>query len=178
MLVDDYLEILSKQPFFADDETKGSIRYHINWYQEKAIWRRIGYRATGTAALVLSICLPFIALILSDGYVVENKFVLKFTIPLLSLLIALCSGMNGFYQFNRSWQNYIIAMFNLETLLMEWELSIAGLRGNPSDDSIKRAIEITEIFVKKARDVITSETKLYFEEIRFPDIKGKNSGAV
>jgi hypothetical protein len=53
---------------------------------------------------------------------------------------------------------------------MEWELNVNSLTGRSDDASIIKAQELTVSFVNKSRSVIMSETKKYFEEVRFPTI--------
>ncbi|HEX2930670.1 MAG TPA: hypothetical protein VHV54_13190, partial [Candidatus Binatia bacterium] len=88
----------------------------------------------------------------------------------LAWIIALAGGINGFFQFNKSWQNYIETHFKLEKLLMEWELSMAGLAGRSDDESLQEAQNLTAALIAGARAAITDETKSYFEEVKFPNL--------
>jgi hypothetical protein len=120
MLVDDYVTKLKQdQIFFGPEDKMGSIRWYIKWYRDKAPAKRIWFRAFGLVTLVTSISLPFVISFVAEA---SKALVASF----LAWIIALAGGINGFFQFNKSSQNYIETHFRLEKLLMEWELSMAG----------------------------------------------------
>jgi len=164
MLVDDYVAKLRQdQIFFGPEDKVGSIRWYIKWYRDKAPAKRIWFRAFGLVTLVTSISLPFVIAFVPEA---SKALVASF----LAWIIALAGGINGFFQFNKSWQNYIETHFKLEKLLMEWELSISALLGKSDDESLIKAQELTAALVTGARAAITDETKSYFEEVKFPNL--------
>lgn len=164
MLVDDYVTKLKQdQIFFGPEDQVGSIRWYIKWYRDKAPAKRIWFRAFGLVTLVTSISLPFVISFVPEA---SKALVASF----LAWIIALAGGINGFFQFNKSWQNYIETHFKLEKLLMEWELSMAGLAGRSDDESLQEAQNLTAALIAGARAAITDETKSYFEEVKFPNL--------
>jgi hypothetical protein len=164
MSVDAYLEALKTQTFFADETREGSVRWNINWYKRRAPLMRTLFRVIGFLSLLLSITLPFAMGIAPTPEV-------KQTVTLvLAYLIALAGALNGFFQWNRSWQGYLETQLTLERLQMEWELGIAAYRGKTDNASLLKVQDLTLTFVSAARAAITAETKAYFEEVKFPTL--------
>jgi hypothetical protein len=163
-----YLTELEKQPFFGGADIEGSVRWYINWYRKHADGKRLWFRRFGVITLIASISLPFILFYIPD----ESK-------PLVATggawIIALAGGLNGFFQFNKSWQNYIETQYRLEHLLTNWELECAAQSSSNDPDALKNLHESARTFVESARAAITDETKSYFEEVKFPNlnIEGK-----
>ncbi|HEY6873799.1 MAG TPA: DUF4231 domain-containing protein [Geobacteraceae bacterium] len=166
MLVDQYLAKLNEQTFFASEDMEGSVRWYIKWYRKHAPRKRNWFRTFGIVTIVMSISLPFITGLVGE----EHKATVASSI---AWIIALSGSINGFFQFNKTWQKYIETQFKLEQLLMDWELGTAALLGESDDKSLRCVQELTQTFVKLARAAITDETKSYFEEVKFPEINAK-----
>jgi hypothetical protein len=157
-----YLAELEKQSFFGGADIEGSVRWYINWYRIHADGKRLWFRRFGVITLLVSISLPFVLF-----YVPEDSKALVATGG--AWIIALASGLNSFFQFNKSWQNYIETQYRLEHLLTNWELERAAQSGN-DPDTLKKLHESARTLVESARAAITDETKSYFEEVKFPNL--------
>lgn len=158
-----YLVALENQIFFSDADKEGSVRWYINWYRKHADGKRLWFRRFGVLTLTVSISLPFVLF-----YVPEDSKTLVATGG--AWIIALAGGLNGFFQFNKSWQSHIEAQYRLEHLLMNWELDRASLSSSSDADALKKLQESAKTFVESARAAITDETKSYFEEVKFPNL--------
>lgn len=158
-----YLAELEKQPFFGGADIEGSVRWYINWYRKHANSKRLWFRLWGGLTLIVSVSLPFVL-----SYFPEDSKTLVATGG--AWIIALAGGLNGFFQFNKSWQSYIETQYRLEHLLMNWELGRASLSGSSDADALKKLQESAKTFVESARAAITDETKSYFEEVKFPNL--------
>lgn len=163
---DNYLAALERQVFFADEHVQGSVRWYIRWYRERAPAKRCWFRIWGGVALVASISLPF-----------ALSFFPEADKPQVAAagawLIALAGGLNGFFQFNKTWQAYVETQYKLEHLLMAWDLERAALIGSTDPGAMVRLQEAAKNFVLAARAAITDETKSYFEEVKFPNLNLK-----
>ena len=168
MIVEEYIEQLRSQTFFSGEGTRGSVRWQIKWYRDKAYRHRLWFRWIGGITLFISISLPFVVGLPTDP---TKKAHIATSV---AWLLAVFGGASGFFQWSKNWQSYTEAYMNLERLLMKWELLVSKSIG---DESVLQVVQkAAENFVLDAGTVITDETKNYFEEVKFPNMNVKKSG--
>lgn len=166
MTARDYLNQLESQVFFGGEQMVGSVRWYIKWYRDHAVWKRRWFRLWGLVALVVSVSLPFVLSFSADSakpHIAAGG----------AWFIALAGGLNGFYQFNKTWQSYIETQYRLEHLLTTWELGRAQHADSAEPEAPSRLQEAARTFIEAARAAITDETKSYFEEVKYPNLNVK-----
>lgn len=155
--VKNYLDRIKQQSFFGEESVSGSLKYNIKWYRDKAAVSYRCFRGVGFAAIFLSITLPFVSVIWQKNAI---------PVGVISWLIALAGGANGFFQWGRTWQSRTEAYIRLERLIMEWEIAVH----NPSA-KINEIAGATKKLVSEARETIKNETGAFFEEVQFPEVE-------
>ena len=154
-----YLNQIKEKNFFAGEDMRGSLKFNIKWYRKKASLSHTCFRTVGFATVFLSVSLPFATAIGEP----EDQ---ARAVMLVSWLIALAGGANGFFQWGRTWQSRTEAYLRLERLLMEWEITV-----NNPNAKVENITLATKKLVNEARETIKSETGAFFEEVQFPDVK-------
>lgn len=156
--VRNYLDEIQRQTFFGEVQTDGSLKFNMRWYRSKASTAHRYFRGFGFVTILLSVSLPFVVSIWNEVWVAS----------MLSWLIALTGGANGFFQWGKSWQSRTEAYLRLERLLMEWEVAVQK-NGLMVDD----VSTLTMKLILDARETIKAETGAFFEEIQFPEVNDK-----
>ncbi|WP_394202914.1 SLATT domain-containing protein [Shewanella waksmanii] len=159
--IKDYLGRIKQQSFFGDASTAGSLKSNIRWYQNCARTSHHWFRVVGFTTVFLSVSLPFMAAIYPNE--VQPTVI-------MSWLIALAGGANGFFQWGRAWQSRTEAYIRLERLMMQWEVAV-----HDPNAEISAIITATNKLVTDARETIKNETGTFFEEVQFPEVESSKS---
>lgn len=159
--LEDYIANLAQLTILKDGNTKGSLRWYVNWYEAHFPSARLKYRLAGVGVLGLAFYIAF-----SSSK--ESFLSLEFVGALTAILVAL----DAFFAWGSAWKVYFQAKVRLEFLLQAYEATIIDARAQ-SDDS--KAIEIVRAgffeLLQKSADAIVEEAKGYFEHQRFPSLK-------
>jgi hypothetical protein len=123
-----FLAALHEQAFFGGEDQQGSMRWHINFYKSRAPYRRYAFRVCGFLLLFFSISLPFM-----NTLITNPQCQVRFS-STAAWIIALLAAANAFFNWQRTWQNYIQTQLTLQFLLSEWELKTVEAKAATSDD--------------------------------------------
>ncbi|ASO21023.1 hypothetical protein FHR81_001992 [Actinoalloteichus hoggarensis] len=129
-------------------------------YDWRAEWHRRFFRLGGLLIILASASLPLLTTL---EY--ENK---DFVLSAAGVVIAVLTGLQTFYRWDKSWATLRAAESSLTELLWEWRLrqeEAAGLTGEEAD-RVRRAA--TERMLAGVREVRHRESEDYFAELRFP----------
>lgn len=116
------------------------------------------------AALIISISLPFFL-----GVTEEPEKARAATIA--AWAIALLTGLNGFFGWDKVWQSYMHAQLTLESLLRVWEVQSSSLALTGGPDAINDLDKLARSTVTEAMKAVIQETGNYFSNVQFPDLK-------
>ncbi|QLE86533.1 DUF4231 domain-containing protein [Shewanella sp. Scap07] len=164
--VKDYLTRIKQQSFFGCAKIDGSLKNCIDWYRSRAKLSHYCFRIVGFTTVVLSVSLPFSSQLEAMMGEANNASQAMTTTMIMSWLIALAGGANGFFQWGRSWQSRTEAYMRLERLTMEWEITV-----HTPAVQLQDVILATKKYVNDSRETIKSETGTFFEEVQFPEVE-------
>ena len=173
--VQEFIDEIEKTTFFSKDkEIKGSLAHYIHFYERGAVPKKLGFWATAFVVIVLSATLPFVAAF--GDRIFPNPYD-NMIVALFGILIALSSGLNSFFHWDRSWRGYMNAMLTLQTLKSEWELKKVEAQIEPKPAQglviLKGAVEK---LIRDTNTVVISETQEFFTLIKFPEAKPEAQG--
>jgi hypothetical protein len=136
----------------------------LRWYSNHTRLPRILFRAFGSAAIVLSISLPFFVTARFVGEELRELLVSS-----IALAVALLSAFSTFFRWDQSWRTNMQAKLALENLLASWELDVLEAQGQVgSDKQVEAAFLATRGLFDKAAKVDTLNTEGYFTNVAFP----------
>ncbi|AOS63918.1 DUF4231 domain-containing protein [Actinoalloteichus hymeniacidonis] len=132
-------------------------------YDWRAGWHRRFFRISGMLIIIGSASLPLFTTL---DY--ANK---EFVLSTLGVVIALLTGLQTFYRWDRSWATLRAAESSLTQLHWEWLLeqeSATSLTGDAVEQQRRAA---TEALLAGVREVRARESEDYFAELRFPSAR-------
>lgn len=137
------------------------------WFKRHARPKMMCFRVVGVLVIGLSVSVPFIA--------AQDASWKDTAVSAVALSIALLTGLNSFFRWERAWQGYRQTQFALEHLLALWDLRVIEAK-HQEDPRIATAMAIraTEQLLVDSRSATSAETAEYFKLIEVPhDGKGK-----
>ena len=168
--VDAFLSLLQEQRLFGDLNARGSILWHIDYYQRRAPYRRLAFRSSGFMILVLSISLPIITQLAPPQC--QSSVVSAVT-----WLLAVIAATNSFFNWQKAWQDCVQMQLTLQFALSEWELRTVEARAATSDEEgIQILREALNTLMKSTSESVSKETVQYFEGIMPPDVISNKKG--
>ena len=135
----------------------------LRWFSRHANRPRVMFQISGILLIILSVSVPLLGVL--EG--VWRDIVL----PIAALVIAALTGLNSFFQWQKSWQGRRQTQFALEYLLSKWDLdmTIAKHHSDP-EKAIEMAVKATGQLLDRAREITSSETAEYFQGLQLPRV--------
>jgi hypothetical protein len=140
------------------------IRPQYEWYSTHTLWPRLCFRIAGVVVVIRSLSLPVVAA--QKGWQFREGL-----LTVVSLLVAAVSSLSTFFRWDSTWQSRIRTAGALRTALAKWELSTEAsvLAEKPS----AAALTATEKLFDDAFNLVGSETKHFFDTVKWPDTRSK-----
>lgn len=163
-----FLDKLKEQVAFKEASEQGSIRWYIDWYRKRIPSRQKWFRGVGSAIVVITVSLPFIAFVFSSSFgssIVTNTYK---DVPLqfVAWVLAVLGALNAFLQLQPTWQGYTVAQSQLVSAWWEWEVSRDAAEVEPDQkNALSMATAAAVKLVNKASQVIHAETGAFFANI-------------
>ena len=131
----------------------------LTYYQQRVDKRRLAARVSGVTILALSLIIPVVTNFLPGAIGMWSKLV----ISVMSLSIALVTGLKEFFRWEATWKEYSTRIVQIETLIAEWELKVAGCRHlQDSKDVDGKRNEATFALVRAVEQSVLTEMQAFF----------------
>lgn len=131
----------------------------LKFYTERVLSKRRFAQWSGAAVLVISLAIPIVTNLGID----VSQHSLNMIITLMSLSIALVSGLDGLHQWRTTWKEYSKAIVQIKTQIALWEVKVANARELPDRDEISKALgEATEELISKVEEATSAEMNTFF----------------
>jgi hypothetical protein len=165
-----YLEALSSTGFLGNASTPESFDYMVAYYRGRAGNKRLGFRITSVALIILSSALPVIAgygqLFTFRGYVRENL-----VLAVVSALVAVLAGLNNHFRWEVGWKSQTEALFALQALKAEWDAAVAKAEVSPGAERVAELDAAFERFRTRTFEVVHAEMGDFFKVQQAPSPK-------
>jgi len=139
-----------------EDLVDRHVRTQIDWYQSRKARYRKAFRVTTSAVIVSSAMLPILTAVEFPGS--------KISVSIISVLIAVLTGLGAAYKWDRVWQSFTVAQSQLENSLAEWEMEMAALTAGAAGN-VEAGWALTRVLLGQARLVVDSEIDAYFRMV-------------
>lgn len=134
----------------------------LKWYSSHSTWPRVVFRLSGLTTIVSSLALPFMA--------ASKGFLLEFGVPIASVLIAVLTGLNSFFGWQRTWEKRKTAQLALEGMTALWETQMDAARNLPdAGKGYEAALAATQEILKLTQALTVNETVQWFTQVKFPE---------
>ena len=161
--LEEYISKLEKLTALKDKNKKGSIRWYIQWYEDRYPSRRNLYRFSGIIILLIAL----FAVSQSQGMSLTNP---SFLVTVSAFIV----GLTVFFSWGAAWRGYFQAKVRLEFLMDGWKATLLEAREIQEEE---KAIELVSTrfseLLKESSEAILEETKSFFDSIKFPSIDTK-----
>jgi hypothetical protein len=140
----------------------------LRWYDTHATWPRVVFRASGVLVIVASLALPFLA--------AAGGELTKISVPVASMLIAVTTGLNSFFGWQKSWEKRMTTKLTLEGAIALWETHVDAAK-NIADTAkaYEAALTATQDLVKSTQSLTVGEATQWFTGQKFPDATQKKN---
>ena len=129
-------------------------RKHVGNKQRLAQWTR-------AAVLVLSLAIPVVVAFDATAWPVPKELI----VSLMSLTIALVSGLEGQHQWQRTWREYSSRIVQIETLIGRWDLEVmVASHLSDSKEADERLRKATENLMLSVEQAVLTEMDAFFSE--------------
>lgn len=152
--------------FFDEAITRANRRY-----RRMSLWHMVWYRSFGTIEVLLSVTLPFILLLGSEGATLPQALSTNFylIVSALSVAIALTAAVRAFWGWNDNWRLYRMQGIALSTIIRRWELQMFLALASPDEkDGTARAYRATSDAMESLFLLFEHEQENFFGAIRLP----------
>jgi hypothetical protein len=130
-------------------------RDHVNNKRRLAQWSRV-------SILLLSLAIPVVA---TSGLEKLGPVKIEIIISLMSLLIALTSGLEGLHQWQRTWREYSSRIVQIEGFLGSWETDVMSARYLADSHQVSEALrKATERLLQAVGQSVLTEMDIFFSE--------------
>lgn len=154
-----------KYTFEAMNKVKSCyLDYNIDWYREHVRWGNILFRILGIFIAVGSILVP----------ILNNIEFTKKWVNLVSIGVAICASLSGFFGWRENWAAYRAAQFQLEYLERIWQLEMVEADSLEGEAASTKAVEATRRLVESVFGVVSRETGSFFERVPAPKSSGSS----
>ena len=131
----------------------------LKFYNDKINSKRRFAQWFGAAVLVISLAIPIVTNVGFD----LTPHQLNMIITVMSLSIALVTGLDGLHQWRTTWREYSRAIVQIKTLIELWKVKVAGARQLGNHDDVSKALgEATEELLRKVEAVNLREQDIFF----------------
>jgi len=132
----------------------GPVKHRLDFYIDHVKSKRRAAEYSGHTILLLSLIIPLVA-----NHPFKDHWGNGLIVSILSLLIALISGIRESTQWTRLWREYSQAIVEIEALIGAWEIEIAKAR------SLTDLTKITDILEKATTTLLASVNKIVLAEM-------------
>jgi hypothetical protein len=161
--LESFIEEINKSDFFADKNTEGSFACYLDFYTSNYPGMSRRFRAVGVIVIVLSAIIPLMSAI-SDRIPGGTLW-----LSIISVCIAIGTGVNSFFKWDNSWKTYVGAKLALEEAHNHYQLAIAEARMNADCQAgLEAGRKAAEDFIIRTGLIIETETKGYFSSQQTP----------
>ena len=156
--VESFAELRKIKADYVDDA--------LRWYHTHSTWPRLVFRISGVLVIVASLALPFLA--------AAGGSVSKISVPIASLVIAVTTGLNSFFGWQKSWEKRMTSKLTLEGAIAIWETQMDAAKNIADPAKAYEAASIsTQNLVNSTRSLIVGEATEWFIGQKFPDVSAK-----
>ncbi len=143
----------------------------LRWYATRSACPRLAFRVSGVVIIVTSLALPFLAAWAAHSP--DNK-IPKLSVPIASFIIAVVTGLNAFFGWQKSWEKRMTIQLTLEGAIALWQTKIDAAQ-NIADPAkaYETALEATQNLVKSTQALTIGETAEWFRQQKLPDVAAK-----
>ncbi len=144
-------------------QTKIVNSYH--WYKRHKNRERINFRIAGVTVILFSITIPAIS-----AYSFTGKDMI---VSIMALTIAILSGLNGFFKWEESWQNFNSSELAIQYLIGMWQFQLLEAKSHANaSERLSEARKATKHLLEEVGKIISQETENYFSKIEWPKKQG------
>jgi hypothetical protein len=126
----------------------------LKWYRQRSTWPRVVFRISGTAVIVLSLAVPFVA--------AHPTMLGGVGLQVASYLIALLSALSSFYGWQTTWQKRISIQLLLEGRIATWQAEIDAAKRMADEEGYARALTATLTLIRSTKILTVGETDEFF----------------
>lgn len=147
----------------------------LEFYTQRVLSKRRFAQWSGAAILIISLAIPFVTNFgTSFGTFVTDRLCIDISqhslqhffnmiITVMSLSIALISGLDGLHQWRITWREYSKAIIQIKTQIALWEIKVANARELPNRDEVSKALgDATKELISKVEEVASAEMDTFF----------------
>jgi uncharacterized protein DUF4231 len=134
------------------------VDYNIDWYSRHAFRYNMLFRTLGVVIVVGSIFVP----------ILNNIDSVKRYVNIVSIIVAICASLSGFFSWRENWAAFRAAQFQLEYLERVWQLEMVEANRLEGEAASTKALEATRRLVEGAFNVVSKETGGFFERVPAP----------
>lgn len=160
-------EILTHYTQIKNGHVNPRLEFYIKYIDKK----RLPAERAKAIILGLSLLIPIVANL--PGFDPYKGII----VAVMSLSIALLSGLNDLYQWEHLWRAYSQARIQIESLLGLWELNVAHARQlsdpNKLNDTLEQA---TETLLKSVDQIVSTEMGTFFTATQHTPETSRTSG--
>jgi hypothetical protein len=133
----------------------------LAFYTKRVENKRRMAQWTKAAVLLLSLAIPIVVALDVPAWPLPKDLV----VSLMSLAIALASGLEGLHQWQRTWREYSSRIVQIETLIGRWDLAVMGARSLADSNAAEAALrKATEDLLLSVEQAVLTEMDTFFSE--------------
>jgi low affinity Fe/Cu permease len=134
----------------------------LEFYNKRVEGKRRCAHAVRWIVLILSLSIPLVASVDFTIFGMPNTFV----VSLMSVLIALASGLEGIHQWQLTWKEYSGRIVQIETLIGLWEVQLVRARQLSDINEASSVLAwSTEKLLKEVNNAVSTEMESFFSTI-------------
>jgi hypothetical protein len=128
----------------------------LNFYTGKVFHKRFFAQWSGVLVLIISLAIPVILRFNVDQ-------TLNICITIMSLFIALMSGLDGLHQWRTTWREYSKAIVQIKTQIALWKIKVANAQGLSDRDELSKALgDATAELITNVEHITSAEMDTFF----------------
>jgi hypothetical protein len=152
--------VLDEAAAIKKDYVDEQIRFYSN---RKLNWPRWVFRGVGSTIIICSASLP--ALAAADKLQYQYQYV-----TILSVLIAVLSGLSAFFRWDLSWKGRILTRVALEQFCAKWALELVRAQDYMKpEERIEHVCNATDDLLTNVNTVVSAESGTFFEGVKMPE---------
>jgi len=138
----------------------------LEFYTDRVNSKRRLAQWSGAAVLFISLTIPMVTnfhpVATGFNFSVSQETINMF-ITLMSLSIALLSGLDGLHQWRTTWREYSKAIVRIETQIALWEVKVTSARELPNREEVSKALgDATEKLISEVEAATSAEMDVFF----------------
>jgi hypothetical protein len=154
----EFCKILSAYKKIKDEYATRRLKF----YNDRVDGKRRNAQAVRWTILILSLSIPIVASLDLTILGLPNKLILS----LMSMLIALASGLEGIHQWQLTWKDYSGRIVEIETLIGLWEVQVAKAKQLHDVNDISNLLaSSTEKLLTEVNKTVSAEMESFFTAV-------------